>query len=541
MRLGTPGLRIGIFPRMAFEERRPFLNIMGEALDLAFEARDSGDYASLAGLFVFSDSPAELQTCRASGLSLLRFDFSGPRQSIRTKTVKFSASDALHAGFRGQTLIDPSLTTFCPLETEQCILASIEGLPVWTREQFGEQSLHTIGIDLPVCVPNAVFYKFFRWESWFEVFPFLTFLKDCIPASCWQETEARASIIIDDPNLHRTKYGFIDFRNLVRHANQHNYHASIATIPLDMWYTDPAAAAIFRDNPQRLSLLLHGVNHTTNELAQKCSHEVALATLAEGLRRVERFEGKSGLSVARVVAPPHGAFAEHFAEAMTHLEYEGTCVSTGSMLSWNRQGHWPADTGLRVAQAVGNGSLPVFPRIGCSDTEIRLLSFLGNPIIVASHHQDCAMNFSQFEKVARIINSITETKWCSVGEIARSNYYAQPLGSTLLIFLYSRNALLNLPEGTSSLEFKTTPFCAKNIAISVEMLREKRGPLMVENVVLSWDEASNQVSVRVISPRVVSHRDVQLLPAPWLPFLRRVLTEARDRALPLAPSWIQGR
>ena len=198
---------------------------------------------------------------------------------------KFATSDAVHAGFRGQTFEDQSLTTFCPLRLEQEILAWIEGFPVWTREQVGRQTLHTVGIDLPPCGPDGFFYQFFQYSSWFRVVPLLTFLKECVPVSCWLETEARASIIVDDPNLHRTDYGFIDFQNLVRHADQHNYHVSIAAIPLDMWYTNAAAAAIFRNNPERISLIFHGIDHTLYELGQQCSDE---SSFGDSRRRTEK-------------------------------------------------------------------------------------------------------------------------------------------------------------------------------------------------------------------------------------------------------------
>jgi hypothetical protein len=535
MRLGTPGLKIGIFPSAAFEERRAFFDILGAALNLTFEGRDSRDYDNLTGLFLFSDSQSDLETCRESGLSVLQFRISGPPQSVPTKTVKFATSDAIHASFRGQTLNDESLTTFCPLRLERETLAWIEGFPVWTREQVGTQSLHTVGIDLPPCGPDGFFYQFFQYTSWFRVVPLLTFLKDSLPVSCWLEAEARASIIVDDPNLHRTDYGFIDYRNLVRHADQHNYHVSIAAIPLDMWYTNRAAAAILRNNPERISLIFHGIDHTLYELGQECSDETAFAILTAGLKRVERFERKSGLSVERVMTAPHGAFAEHFARAMTLLTFEGACVSLPSLLNWNAQRHWPADTGLSFAQAVG--SLPVFHRFG--PAAIPLYSFLGHPVIVISHHQDCVGNYSQFEKWASTINGISKTRWCSVGEIARSNYYTQRSHNKLLIFLYSRYCSLDLPPGTTSLEFKSTPFCAKDVAVSLEMLKGKWEPQAIGDLALNWDRGSNRLSVRVVSSPLPSSQKIDVPPIPWWPYLRRFITEARDRALPLVPSWIQ--
>jgi hypothetical protein len=244
MRLGTPRLKIGVFPSTAFEERRAFFCILGEALNLTFEARDGSDYENLTGLLFFSDSPSHLETCQESGLGVLHFRISGPQQSIPTKTVKFATSDAIHASFCGQTFSDESLTMFCPLRLEQEILAWIEGFPVWTREQVGKQCLHTVGIDLPPCGPDGFFYQFFQYSSWFRIVPLLTFLRDCVPVSCWLEAEARASIIVDDPNLV---------------ARDPNLIAGDQTSPMEIQTSLPSSS-----NHQSSSSTIHYQSFTTN-------------------------------------------------------------------------------------------------------------------------------------------------------------------------------------------------------------------------------------------------------------------------------------
>ena len=303
-----------------------------------------------------------------------------------------------------------------------------------------------------------------------------------------------------------------------------------------MWYTSPAAAAIFRDNPRRLSLLLHGVTHVSNEMARECTQEAALAILAAGLRKVERFEDKTGLSVARVIAAPHGAFTDHFASAMELLEFEGACVSLGSLLRWNPQRSWPANAGSSFAQAMGDGALPVFHRIGPSEVEIRLHSYLGHPIIVTAHHQDCVMNYNQFERVAGTINGICKTKWCSIGEIAQSNYYSQNVGNTLKVFLYSRHASIDLLPGMTNLDFRPTPWCTTGVAVSLDELRGTSNSVKVNNLALNWNPDANRAVVRVIPLRTISPSHLERPAAPLWPFIRRFLTESRDRVLPALSS-----
>ena len=53
--------------------------------------------------------------------------------------------------------------------------------------------------------------------------------------------DLRASIVIDDPNLHRPRYGSLDFAAIARAARLTPLHVAMATIPLDAWYADRRA------------------------------------------------------------------------------------------------------------------------------------------------------------------------------------------------------------------------------------------------------------------------------------------------------------
>ena len=87
-------------------------------------------------------------------------------------------------------------------------------------------------------------------------------------------------------NLRRDRYGCIDFHALARSARERNYHASVALIPLDASRVGREAATIFRDNPQNLSILIHGNNHINFELARDYPAAEQLAILAEARRRM---------------------------------------------------------------------------------------------------------------------------------------------------------------------------------------------------------------------------------------------------------------
>src|SRR5260370_19758270 len=113
--------------------------------------------------------------------------------------------------------------------------------------------------------------------------------------------------MVDDANVHWTSYGFLSYKKLVDQAKSRRFHVAFATVPLDAWLPNATAVKLFRDYPEQFSLLVHGNDHSKRELSQSRTEESYLRLAAQSLRRIDRLEKITGLHVARVMAPPHGA------------------------------------------------------------------------------------------------------------------------------------------------------------------------------------------------------------------------------------------
>ena len=190
--------------------------------------------------------------------------------------------------------------------------------------------------------------------------PLLHFLRQLLADEGWKLPAPRAAFVIDDPNLHWPSYGFLKYPQLAEHASRHGYHLAFATVPLDGWRVDARAVATMREHPAALSLLIHGNDHVARELAGLDSDRQAEAAMAQALRRIAALERASGLSVARVMAPPHGVCSEAALRAMFRLGFEAACISRP--YPW-RDG-LPAPTplaGWHPAELVAGG-IPVAPR-----------------------------------------------------------------------------------------------------------------------------------------------------------------------------------
>ena len=177
----------------------------------------------------------------------------------------------------------------------------------------------SVNTSLPPVAPGGHVFQHFAARRFASLLPLVQFLTDICGDRGWCAPRLRACFMFDDPNLHATTYGFIDYRHLAERAEAQNYHVSIATIPLDGYFTARRAASLFRQHRVRLSLLIHGNNHTHCELAAPRTQADAQALVADALRRVGRMERVSGVPVARVMAAPHGACSALAAEAMLRL------------------------------------------------------------------------------------------------------------------------------------------------------------------------------------------------------------------------------
>jgi hypothetical protein len=166
----------------------------------------------------------------------------------------------------------------------------------------------------------------FRPGQFSDLLPLLAFIRRYSEAD-WIAPQGSASFVIDDPNLHAVRYGFVHYRHLARHAEANGYHVAFATIPLDLWWASKKAVRVFRESSDVLSLLVHGNDHVFHELDRTQSDRERTAFLAQALRRVDRFERRYGLPVARVMAPPHGACSRATAEALLPTGFEALCVS----------------------------------------------------------------------------------------------------------------------------------------------------------------------------------------------------------------------
>lgn len=439
--------KIVVAPEPEFQARRRLFGLLGELYPVDFEVWRPGGSSSFDGAIIWEGCAEEKEITSARSCDRLVVARPvGPNVPVQKHTVKFWPTTSLDECFRGQTMVEECLEGFPALRPRDSdeIVCWMDSLPYWLVRRNDGATTSIVALGPEEMSERQTVYDHFNRRRWLRLLPFFHFLKRLTSSDAWQPPPLRACFMFDDPNLHWPTYGFLDLRKMARHAREFNYHVAFAMVPLDAWFVNPRVGPLFRENRASLSLCMHGNDHARAELGAPLGADDFTKLLAQGLKRIERFEKRAGVFVSRVMVPPYGAFREEAADPMLKLGYEAACVSRASLTSWNKEKAWPAFFGHPVAEFIGQG-LPVIPRQVMApghEGSYRLAAFLNQPIIPHGHHQDCENGFDLLSNAANSINSLGKVIWSDMASLSRSNYLTKRENGTLTVKILSRRIAL---------------------------------------------------------------------------------------------------
>lgn len=418
------------------------------------------------------------------------------------------------------------------LQAGEKVLAESEVGPVWSFSREAGVKHFRSAFALPVIPPDGRLHEVLNGERFLEVLPLLHWLRTLTENENigYEGPPLRACFIFDDPNLHWPRYGFVDYTAIAAHAAKENYHVSFATIPLDSWFTHQRTASIFKANAARLSLAIHGNNHTRQELAQKYSEAERSYLLRQAIARIERLERRAGFRVSRVMVPPHGACSEEMLADLPRHGFESACISHGSLHAHNRSLPWVRTLGFAPAEEIQG--CPVLPRWGFSDNSphaMLLAAFLRQPLILRGHHQDVKGGIELLDHHARFINGFGDVHWSNLTDLSRMNYQWRTEGSLCRIKLLGRRVVFQIPKGVTQLAIESSGMSASGtwqisgpggLAIPAQLGGLVSLPETYEGNVLIEATTISSASVENIATWPTARH-----------FARRLLTEGRDRLL----------
>lgn len=470
------------------------------------------------------------------------------RPSIRVITADASAPAAVvrfgiglssPSPFRGREVLTASGVPSSALGGSGEVIATADGKPVWTTTSEGGVRHDTCWVTHPWIKKGECVFQHLNSDRFMNLLPLLEWFRCISDWQTWDHPPLRACFVIDDPNLHAARYGFLRFDQLAAEGRLNKYHTSLATVPLDGYYVNHTAARIIRDNEENLSLLVHGNNHTFRELARRRPVSAELALMRQAVARIHRLEQKAGVPVSRVMAPPHGVCSSGMMAAMVNAGLEAACISHGSVLTGNPGVPWTVSLGALPAAVISG--LPVLARFGLDhkfEGNTLLASYLNQPIIPVAHHWDFSKGIDILSSAARFINGLGTVIWTSLIPITRSNFSFRKKGHVLQIYTFSRISTAKVPEGVTELQLIIPWLDSERESVECRISGEI--PLhpfqVVRNELVRFCVSPGSiVDLEVVRKPIGCLQPYALPRTPLHAILRKLLVEMRDRSMPYLP------
>ncbi len=425
------------------------------------------------------------------------------------------------------------------------VLARRGSAPVWGSDSLAGRTVYFAASAPDELRPNEPLRERLRPGRFEGLIPLVQFLRRVTAEHAWDPPPLRAMMMFDDPNLRWPSYGHIDYQELSAHARHHGYHAAMAMIPLDGWIAHPTAARLFRDHPDRLSLLMHGLKHKHFELTEPLEPAARERAVARALRSVEAFERRTRVAVSRVMVAPHGRASEQYLATLLRFGIEalfadvpfpwpGGAPPPGVNLSWWHP-RLHALAGWHPVSFVAGG-MPVIPRlpfVGNTDA-IVLAAFLDSPLALYGHHEDVEDGLEALDRAAALVDSLGPVQWASASAIARQNVLTRVAGSKLSVRLLARRVEVKAPAQVKMVEVDLSLVDGdlEHHQLLITRPGGETTAVPAERTV-TIEASAGRLSIELQSIPQLNHRNVAAArPALW-PVLRRAMTESRDRIRPL--------
>jgi hypothetical protein len=527
---------VGVTPADQLRRRPLLFAALEAALPVRFEARGPGELRGLDALLVMGqDSGSSVPP----GLPSLSLAVAEPGAEGEAVSSTLTETAQLDRRLRGAKLPDDRLGAALGEAAElatggsAAVLATCCGAPSWVREHDRERAL-LIPAELE---PREALRERLCDKRSAALLPLLHFLRERTEGIRWRPPPARASLLFDDPNLHWPSYGFVKLADLGAHARSHGYHVALATVPLDAWFAHPAALRALRASAGAISLLVHGNDHDGAELGRQSNEAEAIALAAQALRRVEAFGRRTGLTVDRVMVPPHEACSQATAKALRRCGFEAISMTRPCpWLEWQPHS-WlarpePADPLVAWGPVDFAEELPLLlrhPLAERSPAELVLRAFLDQPLILYGHHDDLLDGPEALLEAVGEVNRLAPTRWCSLSEIATTSFETRLRPGRLDVRLLTRRARIEIPAGATELmlEAPASELGRRQQLLTIEGRHARLGePAPVE--------PGSSVEVTLVPSDAVDIGGVAPPRRRPLAVARRLASEGRDRLLPLA-------
>jgi hypothetical protein len=320
-------------------------------------------------------------------------------------------------------------------------LVTVEGMPLWALVESNGCKTFLLACSAIADLQEPVNGNIDAAQYFSRLLPVVMFLRSVFKSRCWHSKRRSANFIIDDPPLTRS-YGYLNYQDLVSIMDRSSFASTIAFIPWNYRRADKEITQLFRERPDRLSLCVHGCDHTTAEFSTAdlavLNSRVQLASA-----RMDILYRQDGLSYSKAMVFPQGRFS---GEALTALKSNNYLAAVNSSASPENSA---PNRSLTVADflepaVTKYGGFPLFLRrypAGLEQFAFDL--FFGKPVLVVEHHAYLKDGGGRLAEFVAGLNSFERLQWSGLHEIINSSYFERETANDIAACrLYSNHHVI---------------------------------------------------------------------------------------------------
>ncbi len=296
-------------------------------------------------------------------------------------------------------------------------VVAIDGLPLFARlDKPGGSKLFLISCGKVLDVHSLTGGSLYAADCFSSLIPLMMCVKHVFGDRAWQNPIRGAAFTIDDPLLKKS-YGFLNYARIVEEMDKYNFSCTLAFIPWNYKRTDPSVAKLITDRSDRLSLCVHGCEHTKGEFATTSVSELSWR-IHVATQQMNAHQRNTGVPYADVMVFPQGRFSSVSLKVLKGHNY---LAAVNSSLKPQDQ---EATHGLTVSDllmpAVTNFScFPLFLRRYPTNIEDFALDlFAGRPALLVEHHGYFKDGYEKIGSFARQVSALSpDLRWMGLGEL----------------------------------------------------------------------------------------------------------------------------
>jgi hypothetical protein len=294
---------------------------------------------------------------------------------------------------------------------------------------------------------NSPATTYFDVKEYFcRAVPIAMYLRWAFADICWTGMETRGCLIVDDPLL-KPRYGFLRFSDTLELMASHNFTTTIAFIPWNWRRTNRQTVRQFQLHTDRLSLCVHGCDHSGGEFAAR-STALLNRRIKTASQRMELLSKRTSLQHDKIMVFPQGSFSP---EAGRALKLNGFVAAVNTEVA--PSGSARNDTKIADLWNVAimkYGTFPIFTRryLTHGVENFAFDALLGKPCLMVAHHEvfkDRGRELMEF--IGRLNSLKWNLRWCSLGDAINHSFRTRNEdGGIRAIQMYAEQLVIENPS-----------------------------------------------------------------------------------------------